>query len=140
MLMDIGVVAAVALVALSIGYAFGARSVTSRLHAEQSKSKPTSQDEQRKPTNDVKDGEESDGDEGEVADGDLSSVKAGLLEPCKLVRVLFFGLERGHEDRYPRFSSCAQISECRQERLQLSESPLVLPSVFLLADSLTRCR
>ncbi|KAJ3480262.1 hypothetical protein NLI96_g8473 [Meripilus lineatus] len=81
-------IAAVALVALSIGYAFGARSVTSRLHAEQSKSKPTSQDEQRKPTNDVKDGEESDGDEGEVADGDLSSVKAGLLEPCKLVLVV----------------------------------------------------
>ena len=89
MLMDIGVVAAVALVALSIGYAFGARSATSRLHAEQSKSKSTGQDEQRNPPNDVKNDEESDNDEGEVADGDLSSIKAGLLEPCKLVRLTF---------------------------------------------------
>ncbi len=80
MLMDIGTVAAITLVALSAGYAFGARSATTRV--QQTKPGPPSQ-ELPQTTKDAKD--ESESEEEDLADGDLASVKPGLLEPCKLV-------------------------------------------------------
>lgn len=83
--MDFGIVIAIALVALSVGYAFGAHSASTRLLAEQSK--PTSlRQEPPNPGKDVKEDSESEEEE-EVADGDLGSVKAGFLEPCKMVRL-----------------------------------------------------
>lgn len=68
---------ALAVASLSLGYYLGERSTISRFQLP-SKSVEVQKEEEI---------DEEDDEDESMADGDLSTIKAGFIEPCKLVRL-----------------------------------------------------